>query len=95
MFFSAYHFAGDPTELAAGYDRLLGTFPEGEIILNICVQRPDGITVYDTCPSEADFLAFSRGPDFAAALQAAGLQAPRIEPLGNVHALIGPPASVS
>ena len=95
MFLSTYHFAGETTELVAGYDRLVGMLPAGEITLNICVQRPDGISVYDVCPTEADFLAFSRGPDFAAALQAAGLHAPRIEPLGEIHALIGLPASVS
>jgi hypothetical protein len=53
--------------------------------LHVCIQREDGVTVYDSCPSHADFVAFSTSTEFAAAVAAAGLPAPRIEALGEVY----------
>jgi hypothetical protein len=51
----------------------------------VCTVRPGGITVLDTCPSEAVFDAFSTGPDFVASYTAAGLPEPVIRKLGEVH----------
>jgi len=89
MHLAAYHFAGDPDALKAGYDRLTATFPPGEIELNVCVLTAEGITVLDACPTQADFEAFSTGPQFAEALAAAGLPAPRVEAMGSVAAFAG------
>ena len=87
MYFSAYHFDGEPAGLVASYRTLMSRFPD--IDLNLCVEREGGVTVYDTCPSEADFLAFSVDPGFRAALAEAGLPEPRVEPLGEVRAITG------
>jgi hypothetical protein len=88
MFLGAYHFDGDPAELRAGYDRLRAGFPADSLDLHVCVVRADGLTVFDACPSQEVFQGFSTGPDFAAALAAAGLPTPRVEELGDVHSAL-------
>ena len=85
MFLGAYHFDGDPADLLAGHERLLDLIPPSALDLHLCVERDGGITVFDACPSRDVFNTFSTGPDFTAALQAAGLPTPRIEQLGDVH----------
>jgi hypothetical protein len=86
MYLGAFHFDGQTTELLSAYERLMRTYPPESLDLHICIERDGGITVYDACPSPSDFEAFSSGSEFRAALQAAGLPTPRIEPLGDVYA---------
>ena len=85
MFLGAYHFDGEPGVLLAAYDKLMQGFPPDSILLHVCVERADGITIYDACPSSDVFAGFSTSPDFRAALTAAGLPTPRVEPLGDVR----------
>jgi hypothetical protein len=85
VFLGAYHFTGDPTELVAAHDRLAAQFPPGTFDLHVCVALDDGIVVFDACPSRDVFADFSRSPEFLAAVAAAGLPVPRVEPLGDVH----------
>jgi hypothetical protein len=87
MFLGAYHFDGQPDELLDSYDRLLASFPPDAIDLHVCVVYDGGLTVFDACPSAAVFAAFSSGPELAGAVQAAGLPSPRVEPIGDVHAV--------
>lgn len=87
MFLAAYEFDGDPAGLVPGYDRLMAAYPPGALDVHLCVVRVDGLTVYDTCPSRQEFEAFSASPEFGTAIAAAGLPAPRITPLGDVHDL--------
>jgi hypothetical protein len=89
MFLGSYEFDGDVEVLMPAYQRLVESFPPGVIELQICVERPGGLTVYDTCPSETDFSRFSNGPDFAAAVAAAGLPEPRVSGLGEIQSAIG------
>jgi hypothetical protein len=89
MYLGTYEFDGDPDDLAERFDRLAAAFPPGSLLLNACVRRPGGITVIDTCPTEADFRAFSAGADLAAGLASVGLGTPRVTALGEVHALQG------
>ena len=86
MFLGAYHFDGVPPDLTAAYDRLVAQFPPGVIELNVCVVRDDGVTVFDACPSRDTFTGFSQSAEFLAAVAAAGLPTPRVEPLGDVLA---------
>lgn len=86
MFLGAYHFEGDPADLLPAYRRLVEGFPPDAFDLHMCVVRDRGVTVYDACPSASVFAEFSRSAQFGAAVSAAGLPAPRVEPLGNVHA---------
>lgn len=87
-FLGCYHFTGDPSELLAAYGRLRSIYPDNSLDFHACVVRADGIAVIDTCPDHEAFAAFSSSADFAAALAHAGLPAPRVEPLGDVHAAV-------
>jgi hypothetical protein len=72
MYLGTYTFDGDPDELLARYDRMMAGFPEESLLVQVCVRGTNGITVIDTCPSEAEFRAFSTSPEFHAALGAVG-----------------------
>ncbi len=84
-FLAAYHFDGDPAELLAQYDDMRRSFPDDSLMLHACVCGVDGITIYDACPDRATFEAFSSSEGFAAEVARAGLPAPRIVPLGEIH----------
>lgn len=85
MFLGAYQVDGDPARLVPAYDALRRGLPAEQFELHVCVVTTVGITVYDACPDREVFDGFSVGPEFGAAVAAAGLPAPRIEPLGEVH----------
>jgi hypothetical protein len=85
VFLAAFHFDGAATDLLPAYDRLMKAYPPDVLELHVCIQREDGVTVYDACPSHADFVAFSTSTELAAAVAAAGLPTPRIEALGEVY----------
>lgn len=89
MYLGIYDFEGDPDELLAGYERMMGSLPTGMIIFHACVVRDGGITIYDACPTQEAFEGFSTGETFKQALAAAGLPRPTIEgrPL---HSALGP-----
>ncbi len=89
MYLAAYHFDGAAEDLLPAYDKLFATFPPEQLTLHTCVVRDGGITVFDSCPDEATFTAFSGDPGFAAAIADAGLPPARIEPLGEFHAVRG------
>jgi hypothetical protein len=86
MFLGAYHFNGSAGELLPAYERLMASFPPDALDLHVCVVRDGGLTVFDACPTAAVFAGFSASGEFAAAVRAAGLPAPRVEPLGDIHA---------
>ena len=88
MYLGAYHFDGEPDTLLAAYDRLMASYPPGSITLHVCVERREGISVYDACPSRVVFDQFSTGPEFRAAIDGAGLPTPRVEQLGDVRAAV-------
>ena len=94
MFLSAYHFEGDAAALVEAYDRMRALFPPDALVFHACVVADAGITVFDGCPSRADFATFSTGPQFRGAVAAAGLPTPRIEPLGEVHVAVANPADI-
>ena len=78
MHLGIYEFHGDPDELLAGYHRLMASLPAGNVSWHLCARRNDGIVIYDTCPSEEVFRAFSSAPGFHQAIAAAGLPDPAI-----------------
>ncbi len=85
-FLGAYHFDGEPARLVEAYDRQMTGFPADQLELHVCVVRDGGLSVFDACPSPSVFAAFSTSGEFADAMRSAGLPAPRIEPVGEVHA---------
>jgi hypothetical protein len=90
MFLGAYHFDGDSDELLPAYHRLLDGLPPEAVELQLCVGTERGLTLFDTCPSRAAFETFSVGEALRAAVTAAGLPQPRVEPVGDLrHAVVG------
>ena len=77
MYLGIYEIDGDPAELLAAYDRLIGMMPEAQVVFHACAVREDGITVYDACPTKEVFEQFSTSPEFRGATEAAGLPWPR------------------
>jgi hypothetical protein len=45
-----YEFDGDPARLLEAYDALARSMPI-DSAWHLCATRPDGITIYDTCPT--------------------------------------------
>jgi hypothetical protein len=85
MYLGRYDFDGDPGELLGAYDRLMTSAVVDSVTFQVCISRADGISVYDTCPTEAVFHAFSASPQTREAFRAAGLPEPTVTPLGPVH----------
>jgi hypothetical protein len=85
MFLGSYAFDGDPAELLPAYERMLAQIPVGDIALHVCVVRDHGLLVLDSCPSRADFDAFTSSEAFSLAVRDAGLPHARIVHLGEVH----------
>jgi hypothetical protein len=80
-----YRFDGDPNELIPAYDRLMAGLPAEQVSFHACAVRPDGITIYDACPSEEAFRRWVSSPGLAEAFSSAGLPQPAISDV-PVHA---------
>ena len=78
MHLGIYEFDGDPAELLAAYDALMSATPSSSSEWHLCAVRPDGIVIYDTCPTEEAFRGFSTSPEFLGAVRDAGLPEPRV-----------------
>ena len=78
MYLGIYRFTGDSQALLAAYDRFMESMPPGNISWHLCAVEPDGITIYDTCPSEEIFHAFSTSDGFQEAVANAGLPQPQV-----------------
>ena len=79
-----YRVTGDPTTLLAIWDRETAAF-EDELVVNLVTVRPDGITIIDACPTEADFQGWINGDDWARLKAALGGQV-EVTALGDLHA---------
>ena len=85
MYLGSYSFEGDPTELTAGYERLIAHFPPETMDLHVCIRTDTGLTVMDACPSREVFEEFSASTDFHSVISACGLPEPKVQGLGTVH----------
>lgn len=87
MHLGIYRFEGNPDELLPAYDSLMQSMPPGKISWHLCTVVPDGIVIYDTCPSEEAFVAFSTGAGFRGALAQVGLPEPTVtgQPVHNAR----------
>ena len=85
LYLGVTHFDGDPDDLLAGYHRMLERFPPESLALHLCITRDGGLTVFDACPTKAIYEEFTGSEMFLGAIAAAGLPAPRIEAVGDVH----------
>jgi hypothetical protein len=73
MHASIWRLAGDPDDLARGYDELLAELTPQRIALQLCLRAPDGLVIVDTCPTQEAFRAFISSPEFGAMLARHGL----------------------
>ena len=58
MHCSVWRFTGDPDELERGYRGLMAGIPASSHVLHAAARTPDGLLIFDTCPSEAAYHAF-------------------------------------
>ncbi len=86
MFLGIYRFEGAPEPLQRAYDSLIGMIPHDGLHLHLCVADAGGLSIYDCCPSREAFVAFSGSAALRGALRAAGLPAPQVTQVGDVHA---------
>jgi hypothetical protein len=61
---SVWHFVGDPEDLEQRYLAVIAEIPESNHVLHAAARTPDGLLIFDTCPSEETYRAFfdSGGP---------------------------------
>jgi hypothetical protein len=95
MYLSAYHFTGDPTALAAAYQRLQSDVSPDTLLFHALAIGETGVTVIDACPDKATHEQFVSDPGFRGALAKAGLPTPRIEVLGEVPHAYAQPSAVT
>ena len=74
MHCSLWRFVGDPDELGRRYLALMAEIPESNHVLHVCAKTPDGLLVFDTCPSEEQCRAFfdANGPAIRAGRRRVG-----------------------
>jgi hypothetical protein len=67
MHCSVRRFVGDPDDLEKRYLALLGELPESNHVLHAAAKTPDGLLIFDTCPSEDHYHTFfeADGPALA------------------------------
>jgi hypothetical protein len=58
MHCSVWRFVGDPDDLERRYLAMLANVPESNHVLHAAARTPDGLLIFDTCPSEDAYRAF-------------------------------------
>jgi hypothetical protein len=74
---SIWRFHGPPHELTGRYDALVAQIASASLRLHACLRRPNGLLVFDTCPSLDAFEASE--PMLRSAMAAVGLPEPTVE----------------
>jgi hypothetical protein len=65
---SVWRFVGDPDDLEERYVALLAEIPESNHALHAAARTPDGLLIFDTCPSEEVYRTFFAEGGAASAL---------------------------
>jgi hypothetical protein len=71
-----WKFSGDPDDLLARYDAMMGEIGAANMRLHVCLRAEDGIVMLDTCPSEQAFEAFASSDAFRELRERHGLPEP-------------------
>ena len=58
MHCSVWRFTGDPEALERGYLAIMERVPEANHVLHAAARTPDGLLIFDTCPSEEAYRSF-------------------------------------
>jgi hypothetical protein len=88
MHASIWRFAGDPEELLHRYDAMVAEIPAASMRLHLCMRAPDGIVLFDTCPTREIYEEFSKGEAFRALRRRHGLPEPQLIEDFPVHAAV-------
>ena len=73
MHCSVWRFRGDPDELERGYRAMMGKIPASNHVLHAAARTPDGLLIFDTCPSVEAYHAFFGSEQIRAVLAEHGL----------------------
>lgn len=68
MHCSVWRFVGNPAELEERYLALMAEVPESNHVLHAAARTPDGLLIFDTCPSEDVYREFFAPESPASAL---------------------------
>ena len=79
MHASIWTFTGDPDQLLASYDALVGEVPTASMRFHACVRTPDRIMLFDTCPTKEIFVEIRASEWWCEALVRHALPQPRSE----------------
>ena len=74
MHCSVWRFTGDPEALERGYLAIMERVPEANHVLHAAARTPDGLLIFDTCPSEEAYRSFF-GSEATREVKAAGVKA--------------------
>jgi hypothetical protein len=74
MHCSVWRFTGDPDELERGYRALMAQVPATNHVLHAAARTPDGLLIFDTCPSEEAYRAFFGSDQVRGMFEAHGLR---------------------
>jgi hypothetical protein len=69
-------YVGDPDDLVARYEGMIAEVPTDNMRFHACARTPDGIVIFDTCPSKEVFDSFYGSPEVKALLERHGLDQP-------------------
>ena len=58
MHCSLWRFEGDPDDLEQRYLAVMAEVPESNHVLHAAAKTPDGLLIFDTCPSEEVYREF-------------------------------------
>jgi len=58
MHCSVWRFVGDPEDLERRYLEMMAEVPESNHVLHAAAKTPDGLLIFDTCPSEEAYRTF-------------------------------------
>jgi hypothetical protein len=55
---SVWRFSGDPDDLERRYLALMSEIPESNHVFHAAARTPDGLLIFDTCPTEEQYHTF-------------------------------------
>jgi hypothetical protein len=71
---SVWRFVGDPDDLEKRYLALMAEVPESAHVLHAAAKTPDGLLIFDTCPSKEAYRAtIAEGSPLSALAEKHGL----------------------
>jgi hypothetical protein len=88
MHCSIWRFTGDPDELERGYEALIARIPASNHVLHAAARTPDGLLIFDTCPSKEAYETFFGSVEMRELLAEHGLRDAAVEDFPVVRAYV-------